>query len=672
MVHVLQDRPLSLTYMTFSTKCLKRKISTTEGENVLKEVPAKKLALAAAQPSDDTPKQSLAAKLYDVAQSLPVIKSVESSGSNEKANSDTKLDTNIVNPLPKTQLSPWKSKSETQQAAKPTQQVTGVKKVPQYAVRNLPFVNISSSSPIISQSITSITSSRPVSHIQSQTFSPLTPSQGKVKSINSIANRLQMEKVKSATESNVAINNPDSMKFNNNNSTNSPFMKQSTNPLRSSWVPSDISANMKRNMIAQKLNASTFRSPTFQEEKRNALMARQDIRPGTSGSSGQSSRGTARPPQLPAPNQGNLVRYRFPVKTPPNYNQVRRNNIRMAQQRQVAIRPKFSDVQRSATVRTEPNVAQQQQNFARRKNVPRTDDPQLLSTTLQLASLREQQKLLNEIAAAVSARNSNSNSNDSIRAVISGLSPKSLSSPRLASSASSTVNALRKAAPPPPMRSVARPLRPKPPMNSRLMKSPIIPDSSGRGGSSVAPKVNGSKSFNEMSHLTKNIGYPAINKRREGGIDIYQNTIARAKAQLREMNMKDRVVHQSRTQLRAAVSPYNVQSPNTTHKQSPVPYRPPSYQNFVQRGSSSTSSVSSMNHQRRSSPTTYRGVTTKPPPPPHSPQRYMSPAVFQSSMVNRQHRPPPPPPPAKIPPVVKQVDAGVPEQEQPLCLVVKK
>lgn len=682
---------MSLTYMTFSTKCQKRKICIApESDYVADEVPAKKLAVAPAAVCDNTPKQSVVPKLDTAVQSVPKLEpAVTKVPSETTTNTAITHDTKIVSPLRKPQSSPWKPNSEAQQTAKPIQQVTGVKVSP-YAVRNLPFVNISScnttttniTSPIIPQTRTLSTSSRSVPRLQSptQTFSPFAPPQGKVKSINSIANRLQMEKVKLApmkTESQATVNVPDSMKV-HSNPNNSTFLKQSANSLRSSWVYNEpISANMKRNMMAQRVNASTFRSQGFKEDQRNTSMIRQDIRPGTSRSSGHSSAGG--PSRYPAPTQGNFVRYTFPVRTnPPNYNQAtdqRNSNMKMTQNRQMAARPKFHNMQRNIPLRTEQQQLQQQhqsisqqQHFSRRKNVPRVDDPQLLSTTRQLASLRQQQKLLNEIAAAVSARNSNSHSTDSIRAVMSGLSPKSSSSIRVSSQTPPTINTVRKPTPP-PIRSVGRPIRPAPPMNSAgLMKALTAP------GTSAAPKVNGAKSFNEVSHLSKNISYPAINKRREGGIDIYQNTIARAKAQLREMNMKDRAVHQHRTQLRAAVSPYNVQNPNATRKQSTVSYRPSLYQNYVQRGSPSLSSVASMNHQRRSNPATYRGVTTKPPPPPpHSSQRYISPGVFQNPMTNRQQRPPPiPTSHVRIPPVVKQADAGVPEQEQPLCLVVKK
>lgn len=654
------DRPFALTYMAFSPKgSRKRKIL----ENI-----------ANAMEDSSVPKRKLFKE--DSISKVSEIPNATLSSKDELKNVEKKTlapsthinDTTVVSPQSSTaniKSVASKLKSSTASTRTYGNSQNGTKNM-SYSVMNVPLLEAvtapkaeASRKPnLIHQHM-----NRNIPQIAAQRrggFNEVTPQSAHVhpiasmerpKSINSIANRLQIKQMQSER----ARPQPNAQ-----NSDSRENIARDIKPTPVSLTSTETVAAMKRqhDQLTRRLNASNNIQNLSTDEAHSLALecVRNTMMPTSARQGGVEHRGGYQRPVVSTPNASNtkFIQLKRTVDLP-NYAQATEQMRRSQLLKQT--RSKYQEIQPKPTAkRPESRPIQHTPRTQKPANI---EDQQLLSTTRQLASLRQQQKILNEIAAAMAGRTNQSiPDNNLVRTSVSNLSPRMASPRRPVTSHSMPAN--------PPQRqrfsnpqtrfSLASPQKISQP--SQHIRNNVV---------SMRPvRQNGVNSSN-FSRMSTGASRPILNSPRDGNIDIYQHTIAKARDTIRQMDSLKNRASISRIQGRSAVGPYQIPqfpkkvpitkpsfAPRMTQ---PVPIAPkpiPTHPNLP------SPKVSPQNVSHNAGPSSRNQyVFAAPTSSPYAPNRRSYPPPLHPTASNKKTEPP-------------VTISNQPEQEQPLCLVVKK
>nr|XP_039269226.1 polycomb group protein Psc-like [Styela clava] len=658
------DRPLSLTYMTFKSKNRKRKIledilnakqeSSVPAKKLFKESPISKMSsnVSANHHLNDNKANELKAL---------------SSTTNELAFSSHSSGTNTKSPLSKSKMTTVgssKSHGNSQNGGK--NKSYSVMNVPLLEAVKAPVAEASQKTNLLQQrgnrNLSQMSAQRQDGLKEATQHAHSLSGVERVKSINSIANRLQIkqqmqnEKSRSETEVKSFVSREDS------NRSKQFSSAQFSPPPPVSLTPTQTVAAMKiqHDQLTRRLNLSKIQNLSTDEAHSLALeCVRNTMMTGSRPVAPSQALPRQTTVQAPALNTPATKFIQLKRTDLPNYAQAtelmrRAQMIKQARLKYQGILPK------PTTQRPESRPVQPTQRIQRSLNA---EDLQLLSTTRELASLRQQQKLLNEFAAAAMHGRSKPplRTSETIRAASSSMSPRmtspthvSISHQNISNKAHSSQRQLMPFSNMQPRFSVVSPKKISQSAQDHMRKN---------GASIHAVRENGVKST-DFSTVPSNASPSLLNNSRDTNIDIYKHTIAKARDTIRQMDsLKNRMTApgvRGRTLISPHQSPrFQKRSPTTRTTFAPRVTQPvliaPKPIPTLPRLPSPK--VAQLNIQNNARPST-------------RPQKIFSPIMTSPYAPNRHTFPPPL---RTIKPTETPVTAtNQPEQEQPLCLVMKK
>lgn len=338
--------------------------------------------------------------------------------------------------------------------------------------------------------------------------------------------------------------------------------------------------------------------------------------------------------------------YNIPNPSSPAKNEAK--NFIQLERGNFVVGPQGTLHQQHRTPQAKPRQPRQQRILPNKIVRNSDEDIQMLNAKRQLAALRQQQKFLNNLAAAVASKTGTSfSSGESFQGVVSSTSSSKFT-PKLSSYRHIV-----------PRSSIGGNFVPKdlirPPISSRFPNPVHVSNLHG-----AAFKQNGSSP--RPPRIPHPIGYPALNARREGNIDIYQNTIEKARACVREMNLKQKL-SPALSQARSSAAPYRLpqkilpkfQQERPRYMAPPNRYQPP--MNVVSKHLNVNSSNANPGFR---SPNPYPAMGS--PRTPMNPPGSYNPDIGNFA-ANKQRAAPLS---SQLPPT------AAPVQDQPLCLVVRK